>query len=191
MKIFSFPNIAIVLLLTGCGSDSSNDPLSFENSYQEIREHIVKDFSENTTLARKKYGKVFKLGERPDGKTLVAKMVVCGQLQSNRIQLDESCSKDVRAGLIDRNDQIRGIAVSALAFNSDEESLGFIAEKLKDNSDIVRIEAAQALNYRLNTAMADPNHPNAADSVKTKLMPYCTSIEMTTSALEELCAKVE
>jgi hypothetical protein len=188
MKI---PLLFPLLLLSACKPHSA-DLLDPANSYQDIREQLIRAFLTNPKIAEDDYRKILYV-ERPlDGNVLVAKLVVCGQLYLNQLPPEHSCSTVIRSGLESSNAEIRSIAVSAIAFIDDDKSSDSLITKLDDPAEIVRFEAAQSLAYKLDNLASDPNNPHAADPLKNSLRPYCASqSRMSTSTPIGVCRKLK
>lgn len=183
--------IALVLAVSGCRFSTTEGPVDLESPYQDLRERIVRDFITNPTSAKETYAYVFGLPLRSDKKDLVAKVVVCGQLKSSGVRINDECPRIIETGLRESNDEVRSIAMSALAFSPDELSQEALIKALEDSSTPVRLEAAQALMYQLDTLSADPNDPSAADNLKSKLSHFCSSTRAPhTSSSNELCGKI-
>lgn len=188
----SFLACISIVLLVGCGNAAMEDPFKFEDSYQGIRERIIVDFANDPDTAEERYRLVFLQPSRPDAKDLVAKAVVCGQLMSNGMKVDASCPSILESGAKNTDDEVRSLAISAMAFGINEESQNFLIYALSDRSAIVRVEAAQALTYQVDILSADPNNPMASSRLRERLVPACRSHPVySTSSFVELCRKVK
>lgn len=191
MKVHFVLTFTVAIALTGCEFSTSEKHSHSASSFQDLRASIIREFSEDSVRASEKYRSLYKINGSQDKTDLVTKIVACGQFEAHGLKRDEGCSSFIQVGLKDPSDEVRAISLSALALTNNEDEVALIAEGLKDRSDLVHIEAAQALAYRFDTFSADPNDPEKAMALKTKLEPYCTDSDTAASTLRDLCSKMK
>ena len=183
--------LVVLGVVVGCSDYASPGQIDVDGSYQEIREKIVSDFFRDPAAASENYEYVFALPSAPDKKDLAAKMVVCGQLKARGLELDKSCENRINEGLKESNEELRSLAISTFAYSSDDAAQDLLIGAMTDPSTIVKIEAAQALNYQFDTLSSDPNNPEASKDLRSKLLEFCHSNRAdATSVSDELCKKI-
>ncbi|MGH8026035.1 MAG: HEAT repeat domain-containing protein [Pseudoxanthomonas sp.] len=183
--------LCALIVFSGCSEPAALGHINTNDSYQGIREQIIQDFFRDPAAAGENYRSVFSLPSTPERKYLAAKIVVCGQLKAKELEVESSCQARINEGLKESNEEIRSLAISALAYSIDDSAQSILIAALADRSTIVKIEAAQALNYQLVTLSSDPNNPEASKQLRSKLLEFCQSKRTdATSASDELCEKI-
>lgn len=191
MKFLSVLAFTVAITLTGCKFEASEDHSDSAKSFQDLRANMIREFSDNPARASEKYRSFYATNKSHNQTDLITKVVACGLFEAHGLQRDEGCSRFIQAGLRDTSDEVRAISLSALALTNNEDEVALMADGLNDRSDLVHIEAAQALAYRFDTFSADPNDPDKATTLRIRLEPYCVDNESASSALSDLCSRIK
>lgn len=180
----SWHTLLLCMALTSCslGGDSSGGVagVSSFDGHQIRKEKVLMDFDANPRKARENYYEDWVKGRAlRDRDTSVQSVVVWLAVAGALIKVDSEHYDEYYRYIIfnteSRDWEVASSAVTALSGARGVDSIDRIVLLIRDPRELVSADAVLAIQYRINTAIYDPELKSEYDYSISRLMEVCRS----------------
>lgn len=178
-------SFGLTLAMAGCARDP--EVIDLGGAAQLVRHRVMEDFAKNPAWARRKYSRLFEGEISSERNQAVAMIAACASVESNGLPLYHGCRDFMAKQLKSDDAELRGMALSALVYRTDDDSVRVLLEGYDEPDDEIHMRAASALQGRLDSLKGTADTAAVVD-LSRRIHPHCKPED--SSMGQELCAEV-